>query len=126
MKKPTKKTKTPAVEILNAASAPAGCSYRPAKPLEQILAEFIAKQNHGKKNSGENSVIPDFALAVRMLCHNYENQSFNFNNVLELTSHLQSPASALIPLWHEWVDVMREQGRLRQINIVGIPQYTFC
>jgi hypothetical protein len=99
-------------------------SFRPVKPLEQITAEFIAKQKQGQKKDGENSVIPDFSLAIRMICSNYQGQSFNFNDVLALTRHLDTSAEDLIPLWHEWVDVMKAERRIKVINIIGIPQYT--
>jgi hypothetical protein len=100
-------------------------SYVPAVSIEEITNQFLSKQKSKKKNDGENSVIPDFALSIRMICHNYQNQSFNFNNVLELTSHLGSNSEDLIPLWHDWVKAMQEHRRLKVINIVGIPQYTF-
>ena len=129
MKTTKQAKKTRAVVNPNPEPALAGAtSFWPTKSLEDITNEFLAKQKQGKKSNGDNddSHISDFSLAVKMLCHSYQHQSFNFNDVLALTRHLDTPSSALVPLWHDYVNTMKENRRIKVINIIGIPQYTFC
>ena len=99
-------------------------SFAPSKTLTEITADFVAKQKQGRKGNGENEYLQDFLTVAQMICANYG--SFSFNDFLTLTRNLDTPASALVPIFHDFIKELQASGRLKTVNgCYDFPQYTF-
>jgi hypothetical protein len=93
------------------------------KSLETITNEVLLTAS--KDKTGDANTVSDFARAIKLIVHSYQNQSFGFNDVVSLTGSI-GDNSELMPLFHSWIDEMKANNRIKIINVVGFPVYTFC
>jgi hypothetical protein len=123
MKKKTQKT-IPVIEQ-DSPHIP-GATAVPFKSIESITAEFIAALKKKSKNQGENSYIDDLALSLNMIVHNYRDQTWSVNTAIELTRHLDTPVSALMPLFFEWVEELKKYKRVQQmLSVYNFHMWSF-
>lgn len=89
---------------------PEYATFQPIKSLTEVTAEFVSKQEGRKKSSGDNSYLRDFLQVANFLTENMK--AFSFNDFLTLTRSLDTPASALAPLFHAWIAELDKSKRL--------------
>ena len=117
-KKPAVKNPSPALDL---------ASFKPNCSIEQITADFLDKERKAQKRNGENSYIEDFALAVNLLCHSYQDRSFSVNDVIASLRHLDTPIDIIIPLFFRWSEELKKHKRLKTLlSISSFPTYAFC
>ena len=109
MKQP-KKNK-PSVKVNPAIDYP---SFQPTKSLADVTTDFVSKQKQSRKHNGDNDHLQDFLNVAKMITENYK--SFSFNDFLALTRSLDTPASALTPLFHAWLDELDKGNRLKKVS----------
>ena len=102
-------------------------SFKPNKSIEEITTDFLNAERKAQKRNGENSYIEDFAIAVNLLCHSYQDRSFSVNDVIQATRHLDTPSSEIIPLFFAWSEELKKHKRLKTLlSISSFPTYAFC
>jgi hypothetical protein len=99
-------------------------TFAPIKSLAEVTAEFVSKHEGRKKSSGNNDYLRDFLQVANFLTENLK--TFSFNDFLSLTRTLDTPASALAPLFHAWIAELEKSKRLTIVSgCYDWQQFTF-
>lgn len=101
-------------------------TFTPQKNLLEITNSFITAQTkkHKTRDGENNSALADFGIVARMICDNMK--SFSEREVLALSRHLDTQASALIPLVHLWIEELKRHNRIKiQTSCYDWQEYIF-
>ena len=103
-------------------------NFSPRRSYEEITNTWLAEKRKAAKGKGDNddTHLADIAVALKHICHNKQNETFDFNDVISLTRGFDTPQHMLMPLWMDWVQTMKANKRISIINLIGIPNYTLC
>ena len=112
---------------VNPEPVPAGLTSRQVKSLEDITTEFLLNEKQKKTNQGENSYVDDVGIALKMLCHSYQYQSWSLQDAASLLSHLDVSVADIAPIFNAWCDELQKHGRLQTLLSIyaAYPTYAF-